>query len=90
MDQQNRLTAHGQDVLMVYADKTLDIKGLVQPRPAIVIEATMVKLGHGQILSVITNDAHARESIPALCSHRGYSILETTVQGGTFYFTIQK
>jgi TusA-related sulfurtransferase len=75
---------------MVHADKTLDIKGLVQPRPVLVIETTMAKLDHGQILSVITNDAGTRESIPALCSHRGYILLETTVQGGAFYFTIQK
>ncbi len=90
MDRQNRLTAHGQGLVMVNADKTLDIKGLVQPRPAIVIETTMAKLDHGQILSVITNDAGAKESIPALCSHRGYTLLETTEQGGTLYFTIQK
>jgi len=75
---------------MVHADKTLDIKGLVQPRPAIVIETTMAKLVHGQILSVITNDAGARESIPALCSDRGYTLLETTMHGATLYFTIQK
>ena len=75
---------------MAQADKTLDIKGLVQPRPAIVIEKTMSQLGPGQVLSVITNDAGARESIPALCAERGYALLETTVQGGALRFTIQK
>ncbi len=77
-------------LLMAQADKTLDIKGLVQPRPAIVIEMTMNQLGPGQVLSVITNDAGARESVPALCARHGYALLETTVQGRTIYFTIQK
>jgi len=75
---------------MAQADKTLDIKGLVQPRPTIVIETTMDQLDPGQVLSVITNDAGARESVPSLCAQRGYVLLETIVQGGTFRFTIQK
>ncbi|MHB8843665.1 MAG: sulfurtransferase TusA family protein [Nitrospirota bacterium] len=75
---------------MAQADKTLDIKGLVQPRPAIVIEMTMNQLGPGQVLSVITNDAAARESVAALCAQRGYALLETTVQDGAIQFTIQK
>lgn len=75
---------------MAQADKTLDIKGLVEPRPAIVIEKTMNQLGPGQVLSVITNDTGARESIPALCAERGYALLEMTAQGGAICFTIQK
>lgn len=90
VDQQKARAVSVQGLLMAHADKTLDIKGLVQPRPAIVIEMTMNQLDPGQVLSVITNDAAARESVPALCAQRGYALLETTVQGGTFLFTIQK
>ena len=75
---------------MAHADKTLDIKGLVRPRPAIVIAMTMDQLEPGQVLSVITNDAAARETVPALCAERGYALLETTNEGGTLRFTIQK
>jgi len=75
---------------MAHADKTLDIKGLVQPRPAIVIERTMNQLGPGQVLSVITNDAASRESIETLCAERGYALLETAREGGTFHFMILK
>lgn len=77
-------------LLMAHADKTLDIKGLVQPRPVIVIETTMNQLDPGQVLSVITNDAAARESVPVLCAQRGYALLEMKRVGGTFHFKIQK
>lgn len=90
VDQRNRLISQGQDVYMITADKTLDIKGLVQPRPVIVIEMTMDRLDQGQVLAVITNDASTREAVPALCARRGYALLETTVQGNRLQFTIQK
>ena len=75
---------------MAHADKTLDITGLVQPRQATVIKTIMDGLGPGQVLSVITNDATARESVQALCADRGYALLEATREGGTFHFTIRK
>jgi TusA-related sulfurtransferase len=90
VEQQSGFAAYRQDSVMAHADKTLDIKGLVQPRPAIVIEMTMNQLDPGQVLSVITNDAGAKESVPALCTRRGYALLETSVEGGTFHFQIQK
>ena len=80
----------GAGLIMAHADKTLDIKGLVEPRPAIVIEMTMDQLRPGQVLSVIANDAAARESVQALCAERGYVLLEMTRVGSTFHFTIQK
>ena len=79
-----------QVLLMVHADKTLDITGLVQPRQAVVIETTMDRLGPGQVLSVITNDATAREIVQALCAERGDALLDTTREGGAFHFTIRK
>ena len=90
VEQRNGEAVCSQSLLMAHADKTLDITGLVQPRPAIVIETTMGQLGPGQVLSVITNDAAARESVQALCAERGYALLETTREGGTFHFTIRK
>jgi len=75
---------------MITADKTLDIKGLVRPRPVIVIEMIMNRLDRGQVLAVITNDASTRDTVPELCARRGYELLETTVQGNRLRFTIQK
>jgi TusA-related sulfurtransferase len=75
---------------MVKADKTLDIQGLVHPRSRVVIEMTMTGLGPGQTLNVITNDMSTKESVPSLCSDRGYALLEARGERGTFSFTIRK
>jgi len=75
---------------MVKADKTLDIQGLVHPRSRVVIEKTMTGLDPGQTLNVITNDVSTQESVPALCSSRGYTLVEARGEGGTFSYTIRK
>jgi TusA-related sulfurtransferase len=75
---------------MVKADKTLDIQGLVHPRSRVVIEMTMTGLGPGQTLNVITNDISTKESVPSLCSYRGYTLLAADSEGGTFSYTIRK
>jgi len=75
---------------MVKADKTLDIQGLVYPRSWVVIETTMIRLGPGQALKVITNDISTKESVTVLCSHCGYTLFETSGEGGIYSFIIQK
>lgn len=75
---------------MAKADKTLDIQGLVHHRSMVVIELTMTGLGPGQTLNVITNDIGTKESVPLLCSYRGYTLLEAQGEGGTFSYTIRK
>ena len=77
-------------MVMVKADKTLDIQGLIHPRSRVVIEMTMTGLVPGQTLTVITNDINTKESVPSLCSHRGYTLLEAQEEGGTFSYTIRK
>lgn len=71
-------------------DKTLDIKGLIHPRPGIITEHTLGEMEPGQVLRVITNDAGAKQSIPELCRGRGYKLLELLEDAGTLYFTIRK
>jgi TusA-related sulfurtransferase len=75
---------------MIKADKTLDIQGLMYPRSRIVIETTMTRLDPGQALRVITDDISTKEQVPALCSYRGYMLLEANGEGGTFSYTIRK
>ena len=71
-------------------DKTLDIKGLVNPRPTIITDHTLKEMDAGQVLRVITNDVSAKRSIPELCQGRGYKLLELLEEAGTLYFIIQK
>ena len=71
-------------------DKTLDIRGLVCPRPKVVTERTLEKMGPGQSLQVITDDMSTRQSIPLFCESRRYEILALRENKGILYFTIRK
>ncbi len=72
------------------ADKTLDVRGLVCPRPKVITERTLEKMQPGQSLCVITNDMNTKHSIPSLCESLGYEILAFSEDGGVLYFTIRK
>ena len=71
-------------------DKTLDVRGLLCPRPKVVTENTLAKMESGQSLCVITNDISTKQSIPSLCESLGYEILDFSEDGGVLYFTIRK
>jgi tRNA 2-thiouridine synthesizing protein A len=71
-------------------DKTLDVRGLVCPRPKVVTERTLEKMESGQSLCVITNDISTKQSIPSLCERLGYEILAISEEVGILYFTIRK
>jgi TusA-related sulfurtransferase len=75
---------------IVQTDKTLDIKGLSGPRPAILTGRTLDDMSPGQVLQVITNEATTRQSIPELCKGRGCEILDVREDGSTLCFTIRK
>jgi len=51
---------------------------------------TMSRLDPGQMLKVITNDMSTKESVPALCSNLGYTLLEVGREEGAISFTIHK
>jgi tRNA 2-thiouridine synthesizing protein A len=71
-------------------DKTLDVRGLVCPRPRAVTERTLEMMESGQSLCVITNDLSTKQSIPLLCESLGYEILYLIEDAGVLYFTIRK
>lgn len=71
-------------------DKTLDVRGLVCPRPKAVTECTLERMDSGQSLCVITDDMSTKQSIPSLCESLGYEILVFSEDAGVLYFTIRK
>lgn len=79
-----------KDMSVLKIDKTLDIKGLVNPRPTIITEHTLREMNPGQVLRVITNDVSTKRSIPELCKGRGYKLLELQEEAGALCFIIQK
>ncbi len=74
----------------IKVDKTLDVRGLVCPRPKVIAEHTLEKMESGQSLCVITNDMSTMQSIPSLCESMGYEVLDFSEDGGVLYFTIRK
>ncbi|MCL4492513.1 MAG: sulfurtransferase TusA family protein [Nitrospirae bacterium] len=74
----------------IKADKVLDVKGLVCPRPMVMTMNTLKAMDKGQVIHVIANDSSTKHSIPALCERAGYKLVETKEEGGTFTFIIQK
>lgn len=72
------------------ADKTLDIKGLIDQRPKEVTKDVLSMMAKGQILRVISDDAGAKQAIALLCEHSGYNLISTEEEGVVICFTIQK
>lgn len=75
---------------MLHADKTLDVKGLVSPRPEILAQKTLAAMTAGQVLTVITTDPAARQKLPPVCERIGCRVLGFTEERGTLYFQILK
>lgn len=75
---------------MVEPDKTLDVKGLVPPRPTIITCDTLEKMSPGQVLRVITNNMTTKETIPSMCAERGYQLIDIKEEAGKIYFIIRK
>ena len=72
------------------ADKHLDVRAELCPRPMIMTMSTIKTLEKGQVLSVETTDRSTMKSIPRLCERAGYTLLEMTEEEGTIRFSIQK
>ena len=75
---------------MVRTDKTLDIKGLMSPRSETVAMNTLAGMESGQVLTVVTTDMAAKQKLPPLCQHLGYTLLDMREDGGALYVQIQK
>lgn len=74
----------------VKVDKTLDVKGLVCPRPMVMTMNTLKAMEKGQVLHVIANDSSTKHTIPALCERAGYKLVEMKDESGNINFVIQK
>jgi TusA-related sulfurtransferase len=75
---------------MIRTDKTLDIKGLANPRPTVITERTLQDMRPGQVLRVITDDRSTKQTFPQLCRERGYELLDLQEEVGILFFTIRK
>ncbi len=72
------------------AEKTLDLRGLICPRPVIITMSTLKSMEKGQTLEVYSTDSTVKESIPALCERSGYRLVHLADEDGLIHFSIQK
>ena len=71
-------------------EKTLDVRGLYCPSPAMQTVVELSKMQVGKILLVLADDPAAEDDISDLCITRGHEIVEMKKNGNDLEFTIKK
>jgi tRNA 2-thiouridine synthesizing protein A len=72
------------------AEKELDLRNELCPRPMIMVMSTIKTLDRGDLLNVKTTDPTTKEAIPKLCERAGFTLLEMTEEEGEILFSIRK
>ena len=75
---------------MSESQKTLDVRGLYCPSPAMQTVVELSKMQIGQILLVLADDPAAEDDISDLCRTRGHELVEFKQNGADLEFTINK
>ena len=70
--------------------KTLDVRGLYCPSPAMQTVVELSKMQVGQILLVLADDPAAEDDICDLCRTRGDELVQLNKNGSDLEFTIKK
>jgi tRNA 2-thiouridine synthesizing protein A len=70
--------------------KTLDVRGLYCPSPAMQTVVELSKIQVGQTLLVLADDPAAEDDISDLCRTRGHELVELKKNGADLEFTIKK
>jgi len=71
-------------------EKTLDVRGLYCPSPAMQTVVELSKMQVGQTLLVLADDPAAEDDIADLCRTRGHELVELKKNGADLEFTIKK
>ena len=71
-------------------EKTLDVRGLYCPSPAMQTVVELSKMQIGKILLVLADDPAAEDDISDLCRTRGHELVELKKNGNDLEFTIKK
>ncbi|MGH6814163.1 MAG: sulfurtransferase TusA family protein [Hyphomicrobiaceae bacterium] len=71
------------------ADKTLDVRGLTCPLPALKAKKALAELARGGTLEVLATDPGAVADIQALCQATGDTLVAHSEAGGVFRFLIK-
>ena len=71
-------------------EKTLEVRGLYCPSPAMQTVVELSKMQVGQILLVLADDPAAEDDNSDLCRTRGHELVELKKNGIDLEFTIKK
>ena len=71
-------------------EKTLDVRGLYCPSPAMQTVVELSKMQVGQVLLVLADDPAAEDDITDLCRTRGHELVQLNKNGSDLEFTIKK
>ena len=71
-------------------DQELDASGLNCPLPILRAKKSLASMESGQILRVIATDPGAVKDFEAFSKQTGNPLLESSAEGGKFYFRLQK
>ena len=71
-------------------NKTLDVRGLYCPSPAMQTVVELSKMQVGQVLLVLADDPATEDDISDLCRTRGHELVELKKNGTYLEFTIKK
>jgi len=68
----------------------LDVTGYVCPHPQIYTKKALEKMKSGDTLEVIFDNPSSSESVSAMCDSSGNEIIDKSMDGGKYVFTIRK
>lgn len=71
-------------------DQELDASGLNCPLPILRAKKSLASMEGGQVLRVIATDPGAVKDFEAFSKQTGNPLLESSEEGGKFYFRLQK
>ena len=71
-------------------DQELDASGLNCPLPILRAKKSLASMDSGQVLRVIATDPGAVKDFEAFSKQTGNPLLESSEEGGKFYFRLQK
>lgn len=75
---------------MANFDQELDASGLNCPLPILRAKKSLASLESGQVLRVVATDPGAVKDFEAFSKQTGNPLLESSEEGGKFYFRLQK
>jgi len=71
-------------------DQELDASGLNCPLPILRAKKSLASMESGQVLRVVATDLGAVKDFEAFSKQTGNPLLESSEEGGKFYFRLQK